>query len=91
MLTQHEAVDGHFSDTVIFLLKEKVWVFFSFVVVFNISDNKLFRDSPYYDWWQGSTWGTQVHLGGVEQGGDSGCCFQAEWGTADCCCCRGDV
>lgn len=51
-----------------------------FVAVFNFSDNKLFGDSPYYDWWQGSTWGTQGHLGGVEQGGDPECCFQAEWG-----------
>lgn len=27
MLTQHEAVDGRFSDTIIFLLKEKVGFF----------------------------------------------------------------
>lgn len=77
MLIQHEAVDGHFSDTAIFLLNEKR---FFFVSVFSLSDNRLFRSSPYYEWWQGSKWITQVHLGGVEEGGDPECWVQAGWG-----------
>lgn len=54
--------------TLVFLLKEKGY----FVVVFNFSGNRLFISSP-YDWWQGSNWGTQVHLIGMEQGGDPEC------------------